>query len=121
MTVLLLASTIFLIVQTVILTQWTSHSSVVTDQIAADTKASCQTLSKVETGISSLATGLAGEDSPLIKQLTGIKSDTKATRDALLQEDGIQDSIDSIRNDVEGIKDDVHSIEEQVADIKDLL
>jgi flagellin-like hook-associated protein FlgL len=121
MTVLLLASTIFLLVQTIILTGWTYHSSQVTDQIATDTQASRQSLTNTEKNISDLATGLVGEDSLLINQLTEIRSDTKATKGALVAEDGIKDSIDSIKSDIGSIEEDVRSIEKQVADIKDLL
>jgi peptidoglycan hydrolase CwlO-like protein len=111
MTVLLCAATIFLLVQTIILTQWTVRSSRVSDQIAADTQASYQALIKVETGISNLVTGLTGIDSPLTKQLAEIKGDTAATKDAL----------DEVKGDITDIKESVETIQEQVDEIKSLL
>jgi septal ring factor EnvC (AmiA/AmiB activator) len=106
--IVLLAVTIFLLVQTIILTQLASHSSWGTDQIAYDTAKSREYLDEVKTDISELVTGLTGEDSQLIKQLTGIQEDTEATKDALAK---IEDDIDAIRSDVRNIELKLVSIE----------
>ena len=111
MTVLLCAATIFLLVQTIILTELASRSSWTGERTAADIQASYQTLTEVQAGISDLVTGLTGIDSPLRKQLADIEGNTAATEDAL----------DEIRGDIADIKDSVESIQEQVDEIKSLL
>jgi len=111
-TIILLAATIFLLVQTIILTKWTIRQTFVSDQAASDIETSRESLCNVDTGISNLVTGLTGDDSQLIKQLGGIKSDTEATKDALVED---------IKGDIHEIKKDVGTIKEQVEDIEDLL
>ncbi|MBC8276531.1 MAG: hypothetical protein H8E40_16385 [Chloroflexi bacterium] len=116
MTVLLCASTIFLLVQTIILTQWTARTSWSLDRIAADTASSYGTIVKSETGISNLVKGLTGDDSQFIEQLGGIKDDTEAAKGALGK---IEGDIDDIRSDVGKIEGKVDSIKELLSSPSD--
>ena len=107
--ILLLAATIFLLVQTIILTKLASQSSWTGERTAEDAHASKESLTKVQADISELVIGLTGEDSPLLEHLAGIKDDAEAAKGAL---DRVEDDIGDIRSDVRTIEGKIVSIEE---------
>jgi peptidoglycan hydrolase CwlO-like protein len=107
--ILMLATTIFLLVQTIILTKLASQSSWTGERTAEDIRASKESLAKVQTDTSELVMGLTGEDSQLMEYLGGLKNDAEATKNAL---DRVGDDIDDIRSDVRTIEGKIASIEE---------
>jgi septal ring factor EnvC (AmiA/AmiB activator) len=117
-TVALLGVTIELVVITENLRQWTVRSSLISDQAAADIKASSEALSRVaasveaiDTHASSLFSELNSVNNLLEEQLADIEDDLEDTKDTLGE----------IKKDIADIKDDVYKIEGEVDYIEWLL
>ena len=112
---ILIVVSIALLISTLYLTAWTVRSSLVSDQAAADIKASLDSLSQVKASVeaidahaSSFVTGLNGIETLLRDELVLIDRDLSDTKDAL--EEAKQD-IAEIRKDVEDIRENVDDIE----------